>query len=230
MTSPIRSRSECNETFDSESYERAITCREPPKSTSSVGPGEDAACHLPNDAGETRESPATTHESATSGRSSHDPIATFVATSEVDGPTVGAEVFAIQGRDERTGIEVEVFSAAARTSVMQDGGQVGMARLGWSRDDGHFAVRSEVMTAKFHSGTENPDGTTGLNLGAGFTSVSAEIKGTYGPISAAIGVSGGVTVSGSIGVGDLDADGLPEACARVETPFWTAGGCVEKFW
>ena len=230
MTSPIRSRSESNATFDSESYE-TVTCREPPKSTSSVGTNDDAACHAPSTAGETREPASTSNESAaTSGRTSPDTIQTFVATSEADWPTIHAEAFAIKGRDPRTGIEAEVFSAGARTSVMQDEAQVGMARVGRSSDDGHWAARGQVFTAKAYSGTENADGTTGLNLGVGVTSVGADVKGTLGPVSATVGVSAGASLGGSIGVGDTDADGVSEACVRAEWAIWTAGGCVEKFW
>lgn len=230
MTSPIRSRSESSSPFDQESYE-TLTCSEPPKSTESVGTAEDAACHLPSGGGEVNPPSTTSDEhGATRERAAKGGAPTFSATFEEGAWAMSGEVFAIKGRDVRTGIEVEVFSAGARTSPLQDEAQVGMARMGGASDSRHFAARAEVMTAKYHAGTENPDGTTGLNLGIGATTVGAEVTGTLGFVTGTFGMSAGVTLAGSIGIGDRDVDGEPEVCATAAGGIWSGGICVEKFW
>ncbi len=141
-----------------------------------------------------------------------------------------AGAFALKGRDERSGLELEVFSTSVHDGGSQGDTQIGMARVGVSSDNGHFNVRGEVFTAKAHLGIHNPDGSTGVNAGIGGTIVGVEGTATVGPVSVTGGVSAGAVLAGSIGVRDGDGDGKPELCGRVETGPWTVGACFERFW
>ncbi|MET0595735.1 MAG: hypothetical protein ABW133_23760 [Polyangiaceae bacterium] len=211
MTAPVGSRSEFdrNRSYDSEAD---LTCR------------EESAVSCASDGAEVS-------LSETSTSAPQEGIRSFQPQGDVDGFDIGGEMFAIKGRDPENGVELEIFSAAGRTSVLQDEGNVAMARVGRSSDDGRYAVRAEVMTAKVYSGTQNADGTTGLNVGFGFTTAGVEATvAICDSLTGSIGVSGGVSLGGSIGVGDTDHDGKPELCVRGAAGIWAGGICAEKFW
>jgi hypothetical protein len=222
MSMPVRSRSEFDRPYSSEP-EDDLTCHDP--SEPGVRSAIDAAR---NPSGESALAPEQSVRKEHSGAAA---IRAAEAHADADGFDVGVEAFAVKGRDPNTGIELEVFSAAASTSVVQDEAHVAMARIGRSSDDGRFALRGEVFSAKAYAGTQNADGTTGLNLGIGTTIVGAEGTVAFGEaLDATFGIYGGLSLGGSIGVGDRDADGAMEVCGRVEGPLLTLGVCVEKFW
>jgi hypothetical protein len=141
-----------------------------------------------------------------------------------------AGAFAVKGRDPKSGLEVEVLSASVHDGHLQGDTQVAMARLGISSDDGHFNARGEVLTLKAHLGTQNPDGSVGVNAGIGATIAGIEGTATLGPVSGTLGVSASATLAGSVGVRDGDNDGKGELCARAEFGLWTVGACMERFW
>lgn len=223
MTAPVGSRSEIDRPY-SFRPEEELTCNDP--SERSITPAVDGAAS--SSAEKSKSAQRGSPGDAGGGSAS---IRTFETHAFGEGIDVGAEAFAIKGRDQNTGTELEIFSAAASTSVLQDEAHVAMARMGASSDDGRLAVRGEVFSAKAYAGTQNADGTTGLNLGVGTTLVGVEGTVALGKeIDATFGIYGGLSLGGSIGVGDRDADGKMEACGRVEGPLLTFGVCVEKFW
>jgi hypothetical protein len=141
-----------------------------------------------------------------------------------------AGAFMLRGRDPKTGLEVELFSASIHQAEGEGAVQAGMARLGGSTDDGHFSARGEVFTAQAHAGLYNADGSTGFGASMGATIVGGEITGTLGPVSLTVAASAGSTVGASIGVRDSDHDGKTEYCGRVDFGVGSVGVCVEKRW
>jgi hypothetical protein len=141
-----------------------------------------------------------------------------------------AGAFMLRGRDPRTGLEAEVFSASIHQGEREHAVQAGMARMGASTDDGHFAVRGEVFTAQAHAGVDNADGSTGFGASMGSAIVGGEVTGTWGPVSLTFGAAAGATVGASAGVRDSDHDGKIEYCGRVDFGVGSIGACVEKRW
>lgn len=133
---------------------------------------------------------------------------------------------AVKGRDESTGIEMEVYSASVQVGT-QNEAQVAMARLGVSSDSGANNATMDIFTAQASAGIHNKDGSTGLNVGA--TAVAVGIEGTAS--TGASGVTGGLSVGvgGEVSVGtrDADGDGYGEAAIRVSAGFITVGIQIE---
>lgn len=134
---------------------------------------------------------------------------------------------AIKGRDARSGIELEVFTASA-----QIGGQwelqAGAARVGASSDDGANSAGMEVFTARAAMGVHNADGSFGWNGGALATAIGAEGTlrlGTASSVTAGAAIGAGFEAS--LGIRDADRDNEPELCGRVVVGPVTAGLCVE---
>jgi hypothetical protein len=217
MTSPIASRVDDPRRSWESSSDDELTCKEEPGASagSSGRVGADVSASSPG-----------------SGTGT-------TTSSEVQGPHAEvhleegdyyAGAFALKGRDGASGVEVEVFSASIHENDDERAVQIGMARMGGSTDDGHFAARGEVFTAQAHSGIHNADGSTGFGASMGATVVGGEATGTLGPVSLTAGASVGSTVGASIGVRDGDRDGKREICGRVEFGVGTVGLCVEKWW
>jgi len=156
----------------------------------------------------------------------HGGIASYAAAGVTGGArdALYAGAAALKGRDTKTGIEVEVFSASAQVGGENEA-QAGLARLGIS--GGRSSVTTEFLTARAHGGAHNDDGSTGINAGA--LATGAGIEGTLS--SAAESVTAGLSVSvglaGSIGLRDADHDNLPELCVKGSVGFVTLGVCVE---
>jgi hypothetical protein len=93
-----------------------------------------------------------------------------------------------------------------------------------------LSVTGEAGVARANLGENNDDGSLGGNLGAGAELVGGEatINTPAGSLTGGLSVS--MSVSGSIGVRDVDHDGEPEFCAKFSVPAFTLGACVERFW
>ena len=138
---------------------------------------------------------------------------------------VYAGVAALKGRDPRTGIEVEVFSASAQVGGENEA-QVGMGRLGISGK--HGSLTAEVLTARAHGGAHNDDGSVGANSGLGASIVALEGTLVAGSDSLTFGLSAGAPSFGlSVGLRDIDHNGTVEKCFRVTAGPFTAGFCQE---
>lgn len=131
---------------------------------------------------------------------------------------------AIKGRDSATGLELEMFSVSAQVGGEHEA-QLGMARVGVSGSNGN--VTGEAFTVRANGGAHNDDGSVGFNAGVIGTAVGVE--GTLGSRdSLTLGASIGAGAAVSVGVRDLDANGVPEFCAKVSVGFLTAGICWEQ--
>jgi hypothetical protein len=185
------------------------TCRNVPLSSDTTGPGAQGSASSP---------------SSESGiRGPH-------AEAQFQDGDIAAEAFVLSGRDDNTGVGLDVFSASLHHGEVVREVHVAMARMGGSSDDGHFAALAEVFTAQVHAGFENTDGSRGFGASMGATVVGAEVTGTLGPAALTVGASVGSTVGASLGVRDRDNDGKTEFCGRVEFGVGTLGLCVEKWW
>jgi len=141
-----------------------------------------------------------------------------------------AGAFLLRGRDPKSGLEAELFSASIHQGEREHAVQAGMARMGDSTDDGHFSARGEVFTAQAHAGVDNADGSTGFGASMGATIVGGEVTATLGPVSLTVAAAAGATVGASVGVRDSDHDGKTEYCARLDFGVGSVGVCVEKRW
>jgi hypothetical protein len=139
-----------------------------------------------------------------------------------------AGVAALKGRDPKTGIEVEVFSASAQVAVKADGeneAQVGMARMGISGK--HGSATTEFFTARLNSGAHNDDGSKGINVGALATIAGMEGTLNIGAGSLTLGLAAGTGEAFSAGARDIDGDGVSEWCAKASIGELTLGFCTD---
>jgi len=137
-----------------------------------------------------------------------------------------AGVAAIKGREPKTGIEVELYSAGVQAG-RQTEVQAGMARLGVSSDNGVHSLRGDVFTGRVGAGTQNPDGSVGANVSVSATVVGAEATVGFRGNSLTVGLAFGGGLEGSIGQRDIDGDGRIEGCVRAGVRLATVGLCVE---
>lgn len=140
------------------------------------------------------------------------------------GHAVYAGAAAIKGRDARSGVEIEAMSASVQVGAQHEA-QITGIRLGVSGKNG--SLSAEGATVNAHIGIHNPDGSTGMNTGAGAVLVSAEGTAALGANSVTLGVGAGLGAEFSAGARDKDSDGKPEACFRLGLKFLTVGACVE---
>jgi hypothetical protein len=156
-----------------------------------------------------------------------DALPYFDGGTTASGDSIYAGAAAIKGREARSGIEVEVFSASVQLGGQLEA-QVGAGRLGVSSDDGSSSAGMEVFTAHAALGVHNVDGSFGWNAGALATLVGAEGTLRIGTASSVtVGAAMGAGMEGSLGLRDADGDKRPEVCARVVVGPVTAGLCVE---
>lgn len=123
------------------------------------------------------------------------------------------------------GTDLETLSVSVQVG-QQSEAQATMMRVGYAGKN--VSGSSEHATLNAHYGTENSDGSRGLNIGASATVAAAEITITDSGSSRTIGVSEGIGAESHVGVRDADKDGRPELCVRVGALFFTAGACFES--
>ncbi len=157
----------------------------------------------------TQRSEATNNAQRTSSTSP----APYADAGVTDDGIAYAGAAAIKGRDAKTGIEMEVFSASGQVG-MQNEAQVGMARMGISSDSGANNATMDIFTAQAHAGFYNKDGSTGINVGATAVAVGVEGTASTGASGVTGGVSIGVGAEYSAGVRDADGDGYGEIALR----------------
>lgn len=138
-----------------------------------------------------------------------------------------AGVAAIKGREPKTGIEMELFSAGVQVG-RQNEAQVTMARVGVSSDDGAQSLRGDIFTGRVSGGTQNPDGSVGANFNISAAVVGAEATVGYSGNSATLGVAAGLGLEVSSGWRDADGDGRTEECVRAGIKLVTVGLCLES--
>jgi hypothetical protein len=156
-------------------------------------------------------------------RAATDPYADAGLNSSMDALFAGFAL--VKSHSPQTGLDTEVLSASAQVGGEMEA-QASLARMGVSSERGELGV--EVMTARYHGGAHNDDGSTGFNVGA--CGVLVGVEGT-----ANLGDGGSVTLGASlskgaglsVGVRDQDHDGRTEWCFKVSTPAITLGACIE---
>lgn len=129
----------------------------------------------------------------------------------------------LKGRDA-SGLELEAMSVSVQVGAQHEA-QAGAVRAGMSGSKG--SISFEGGTANAHIGIHNPDGSTGLNTGAGSVMVGGELTVGANANSVTVGTGVGVGAEMSVGLRDKDGNGKPEACFRIGVKFATVGACVE---
>lgn len=119
---------------------------------------------------------------------------------------------------------VEMWSASAQVGA-QNELQAGVGRVSQSVDGSTFEVRALELEA--HAGVHNPDGSTGINIGAGVTLLAAEYTLSDGTNSVTAGLSQSFGAELSIGTKDANGDGNTEYCLRGAVGPVIVGGCAD---
>jgi hypothetical protein len=251
MADPVASGS--SRKPDSSSYDDAV-CREeaqattaPAKAASSTEPKpqiashDDAVAQLPareidySQMAAATPKPTNSNLERTTARDGVAPYAAAGATTSGDAVFAGAAL--LKGRNSESGIEAEVLTGSVQVGLETEA-QVGLLRIGASKDDGTASATVDAFTARAAIGIHNPDGSTGLNLGLSATTLGFEGSHTFGSSApkeisgrsdtggAALGVGG----EASIGLRDADHDGRLELCVRMGAKVGTIGYCLEKPW
>ena len=192
---------------------------------------EDLTCH--EDPGLATPNPSHPLSSGSIGGASPSRSEPGVRGPTVEAHAVGGDLyagaFALRGRDA-SGVDVEVFSASVHVGQRESAAQVGMARMGGSMFGGQVEVAGEVFTVQTHATFDNPDGSTGLGASAGATIVGGEVTFHHEADSVIFAASAGTTIGASGGIRDIDRDGQPEYCGRLDFGLGSLGVCIEKRW
>ena len=171
--------------------------------------------------------PTNTNAERTTAREGVAPYAAAGLTSSGDANF--AAVALLKGRNSQSGVEAEVVSASVQFGFQSEA-QVGLLRVGASRDDGTSSGTVDALSARAAIGIHNTDGSTGFNIALTATALGVEgtHRGSHHSVTG--GVSLGVGGEASIGVRDADHDGKKEVCLRVGGGPATIGHCLEMPW
>lgn len=140
-----------------------------------------------------------------------------------DGGSAYAGVAALKGRTDE-GIEGEALGASVQIGY-QNELQATFARLGYSSTN--VSGTAEALTANAHLGTDNADGSIGLNAGAVAALASGEATIKHSGWSITAGLAAGIGLEAHFGVRDDDHDGNPEFCGRLAVGVGIGGACIE---
>lgn len=191
-------------------------------------PPEDQVCEAAPEAPRTTAAPAPTPRPAAKDTFTRiAPEARAGINKEGD---VEAKAAALSGRDAKTGLEMDVFSAYAKTGG-QTGVGVRMAKVGVSSDNGANNASMDVFSATVNGGTRNRDGSRGVNADISATAIAAEGTVGYSGNSVTGGVSVGVGANVGVGIRDQDGDGSSELCVNASVKLLLGvqvGFCVEN--
>ncbi len=200
-----------------------VTSEPPPAVAKLISAASPPASVLPPSSASTATSEAQNNAQRTSERRG---IGCYAAAGVTGGSrdAVYAGVAALKGRDPTTGIEVEVFGTSAQAGGELEA-QVGMARLGLSGKNG--SVGGEAFTVRANGGAHNDDGSIGINSGFVATLIGAEGTLARGADSLTFGASLGGGAAVSLGLRDIDDNGVFEKCVKVTAGPVTLGICLE---
>ena len=139
------------------------------------------------------------------------------------------EVALLKGPASDT-VDVELFTASARSNGNQVTLQAGVSRIDLHTADRRQSISSEKLTAKVNISYTNPDGSVGGNASVGATLIGVEGTLTVpgGGSSVTGGLSVGVGAELGVGTRDFDKDGRTELCGRVSFLVATVGLCLEN--
>ena len=102
--------------------------------------------------------------------------------------------------------------------------------LGFSNESKTVSGKLQGINATVSGGTENPDGSHGVNINATLTAIAAEatFSSKSGDNSLTLGAGVGAGIAISSGIRDIDGDGQLEHCTRISVGFATVGACIER--
>lgn len=92
----------------------------------------------------------------------------------------------------------------------------------------NISGKMELLSGQISTGSDNPDGSKGMNVAVGVSAAAVEQTFTHSGNSLTVGVSVGASFELSDGVRDADHDGNLEECFRISLPFATVGACIER--
>lgn len=182
---------------------------------------------MPGPVSRNRPPPPPTNAGRTSSRENITPYADAGVTSTGDSAFAGAAM--VKGRDGRSGIETEAFTVSGQVGAQTEL-QAGMARVGWSSNDGRQSAGMDIFTARANAGIHNVDGSVGLNAGLMATAISVEGTANWRGNSVTGGLSISAGAEGHVGIRDSDGDGKKELSVRVSLMFFTLGVGIESPW
>jgi hypothetical protein len=189
-------------------------------------PPEDQVCEQPPAAPATKPTPAPQAQS----KDTYSRIGAKAQAGINEQGDIEAKAAALSGRDPNTGIEMDVFSAYAKTGG-QTGVGVRMAKVGVSSDNGANNASMDVFSATVNGGTRNRDGSRGVNADISATAIAAEGTLGYSGNSVTGGLSIGLGANAGVGIRDQDGDGSSELCVNASLKILLGaqvGFCVEN--
>lgn len=159
-------------------------------------------------------------------RAMQTPAEAFRASAGVNTAATAAyaEFAALQGSDSNAPLTVEVASVSGQAGRANE---VSATLLHLGAGPASVQASVDVFKAEAHGGIYNPDGSTGVNLGASATLIGAEAQFSDGANSFNFGLSLGAGAEASVGARDADADGATEVCGRVALGPVAVGACLE---
>jgi hypothetical protein len=133
---------------------------------------------------------------------------------------------AFVSRTKSDGTKLELGKASGQASGGQLGGRVSMfdAAVPISSTQ---EFKASGPSAKAGAGTQNADGSRGVNASVGASYASVEGSYSKGPESMSVNVGIGTELGISSGVRDKDGNGIPETCWSVELPIVSIASCSE---
>ncbi len=139
------------------------------------------------------------------------------------GHALHAGLALVKGRDASS-LELEAVSVSVQVGGQSEA-QGAVARVGVSGKRG--SIGGEVGAANVHVGVHNPDGSTGVNGGAGAVWAAGEATISGEANSVTVGAGFGIGGELSVGLRDKNGNGDPEVCFRASLKFATVGACLE---
>ncbi len=129
----------------------------------------------------------------------------------------------------RSGLEAKGLYGSVQAGRQFDV-QAGVEHLAEQSESFGFHVSGslDVATVRANLGSENDDGSEGVNVGAMATAVGAEVTLEQNGTSVTMGASASLGIAFSSGAGrDVDGDGIPERCFKGSLGPLTLGVCTE---
>ena len=148
------------------------------------------------------------------------------AHGSISGEGVNVEVAALAGQ-VGDGVDASVLAGSILWNAQQATLEAKMFDMQVASRDGRWTVSVENFSTKLNVGTQNPDGSVGVNVGAAATVVGVEGTFSHSGWSVTVGVGAGAGSEVSVGIRDQDRDGQPEFCGRGSVGVLTIGLCAE---
>jgi hypothetical protein len=133
---------------------------------------------------------------------------------------------AFVSRSKSDGTKLELGKASGQASAGQLGGRVSAVDAAVPLSSTQ-EVKVSGPALKANAGTQNADGSRGVNVSVGASYASVEWSYSKGPESMSVNAGAGSELGISSGVRDKDGNGIPETCWSVELPIVSIASCSE---